>query len=236
MRRQRVNFGYSAHRSNERRTDGSSGSYDITVIIGLLNKTVCDIVHDRKSVPDDRTEFFLDPCLDDRIQHAVMSIELICSGISDITNVLCGMLDLGRICSVREGLQTVFDHVSYLVGVGDYDLHGFRVTQVFEFREHLLGGPEVQVALKISVLEPHIHHDIFSIIAFILLKVMRVTGCAAHHTVIVGGLHQQFINYPDVLRVEHNLPGVRLGWVLTGHEHVVAQRLDLYIVVKAQDL
>ena len=64
---------------------------------------------------------------------------------------------------------------------------------------------------------------------------MRVGSSADRHVVIVSCLNEEFVDDPDVISI-HRLGTAKLLGVLSGDKHVVAQRLDLNIVIQAQDL
>ena len=169
MRRQRVNFGNTAHRSGKRRTYGTSGTYDVTVVIWLLNKSVRDVVHDRITVTDNGFKLSVESRLYDFIKNTLMAVHAVRSCVSNISYIGSSSSDLRRIGSVRERLDAEIDHVCDLIGVVNNDLHRLFFTKILEFLEHLISGSEIQIGLHLSIAKSHAHEHILTVTSVFLI-------------------------------------------------------------------
>ena len=169
MRRQRIYFGNTTHCCGKRRTYGTSGTYNITIVIGLLNESVCDVVHDRITVTDNGFKLSVESRLYDFIKNTLMTVHTVSLCVSDISYVCCSSRDLRRIRSVRERLDAKIDHVCDLIGVVNNDLHRLFFTKILEFLEHLISGSEIQIGLHLSIAKSHAHEHILTVTSVFLI-------------------------------------------------------------------
>ena len=65
---------------------------------------------------------------------------------------------------------------------------------------------------------------------------MGVRCRTAHHTVIISGLDEQFIDYLNIIFIHCDRSCIRLRRLLSCNEHVVAKRLDLNVIIEIKDL
>ena len=130
MRRKRINFRNTAHRCGKRRSDRTSRTYYITVVVRFLNESVRDIVHDRVTVTDNGFKLTVEPCLNDFVEDSVVTVQFVCLCIGDVSDIGSGSCDLRRIRSVRERLDAELDHVSDLVGIVNYNFFCLLFSQI----------------------------------------------------------------------------------------------------------
>ena len=165
-----------------------------------------------------------------------MTVHPVSLCISDVSDICCSSRDLRRIRSVRERLDPKFDLIGDHIGIIDDDFLSLLFAKIAEFIEHLLGGPEVQIALHLCVFEAQAHKKILTILTVFLVEEVGVCRSTDRHTVIICCLYKQFINDPDIILIYGNITRIRFNRILSGNEHIIAQRLYLNIVIQRQDI
>ena len=137
-----------------------------------------------------------------------MTVHTVCPCISNISDIGGSSCDLRRVRSVRERLYTEIHKVSYLVCIIDNYFFSLLLAKVRELIKHFFSCPEIQITLEFCVTEAHTHEHIFSVTAVFLIKEMRVSGCTAHHSVIVSSLNKQLVDDLHVIFIYSYRPGI----------------------------
>ena len=65
MRRQRINLRDPRHCSDKRRTDGTTGTDQVTIVIGLFNQSLGDEIQHGESMANNRLQLLLETGLND---------------------------------------------------------------------------------------------------------------------------------------------------------------------------
>ena len=86
MRPQRIYFSDSCHGRYKRRSNRTSGSYQIAVIIGLPHQLLSDNIHNGKSITNDRLQFSLQT-LGYHLRQ-IISVDLMSFVVTDLTQRL----------------------------------------------------------------------------------------------------------------------------------------------------
>ena len=173
---------------------------------------------------DDGVQLLVQPGFDDLGQG--VAVLLLGPLPGDGHQLLLGPLDKGR--EVAPGHRPhLLDLVGDEVGVFHHHLEGLFLPQIGELLQHLRGGAHIQGRLVLRVGEALAGHN--------HLAEVRVFGVFKVH--VAGGHHglSQLLPNPDDGAVVFPQPlDVRLP--VSHHEHVVADGLDLQVVVVAGDL
>ena len=130
-----------------------------------------------------------------------------------------------RIVFARHGTDDVA-HVRDHVGVLDHDLIRAVLTQIGKFAEHLVRGLEVERRLVVRVAEPLPRHQDAAECLVLRLEEVHVAGRAAGFAQLVCETQDVAIPVAQLLFI--------LGLTLFDHEPVVADGLDLEIIVEGR--
>ena len=228
--RQGVDLGDAGHAGHEGGADATAAAHQVAVPQGLLHQLVGDGVQSRVPVADDGAELLFQ-ALGDELRQLV-PVHLVGGlpghGLDVVSGLLPeggeGLLSLGM-GDVPEGL---FHPVGDQVGVGDHHLEGLVPAQVAELLQHLVRGVEIQGRLLVAVLE-----------ALGVLDDGAEDGVLRVQEVHVArGAHgdAQLFAQPDHLAVHIPQGFLVVRQALPEHKGVVADGLDLQVVVEARDL
>ena len=222
MRRQRIYLRDTGHYRNERRAYRTSGTYQISVVLGVLYKLLRDHVQNREAVFDDSVKLFLQ-ALGDYIRYLVIiAVPVHRPCPAEVLEFLLRALDGRRVCSL--GYRTdILNHIGNGVGVGYYDFLRLFCAKIAEFLQHLIGGAQVQRRLVIGVLE-----------ALPCLQYLTEYPVLLVHEVdVAGGNHRlvQLLAELDNAHVQLAQSLVVRNHALAHQELVIRDRLYFEIVV-----
>ena len=224
--RQRVDLCDVGHGRDQGGPDRASRADQIPVLAGLLDQTLGDDVHDRVAVADDRVELLVEPRL--HLRRDIVPVDLPRGLVAHVLKVLRGVLD-NRRTLVRVDRRDLLDHVGDPVCIFHDDLVGPLLAKVSELLEHLLRRVEVERRLAL-VLEPVAGLDDRPVDRILRIQEMNIARRHAHLPEIVRQLQYLFVDLAEVV------VGLDAGHLVADHVFVVADRLDLEIIVEIHDL
>ena len=223
MGRQGVDLRDSRHGRHKGGADRTSRSHQIAVVVGLPHQLLGDDIHHGEAVGNDRMELLFQT-----VYHhlrKLLPVNGVGPLIADVPEGLIGILDDGRTL-IRPHRGDPLDHVGNLVRVAHHHLPGLVASQILEFRQHLLGGPKVERRLLIRVLEALSGHDDTAVDLVLRIQEMDVAG--GHY-----GLAKLLAQGDDpLIEPDQILLGLKGGPLSPQHKFIVAQGLDLQIVIE----
>ena len=192
--------------------------------LGVGHQLLGGHVQHGEAVLDDGVQLLVQAVLHDLGQGVAVLLFGPLPGDGD--ELLLGALDEGR--EVAHGHRPhLLDLIGDEVGVLHHHLIGLLLPQIGEFLQHLRGGAHVQGGLVLGVGEALARHDDLAEVRVLGVFEMDIAG--GHH-----GLVQLLADLDDGAVVLPQALDVRVA--VAHHEHVVADGLDLQVVVVAGDL
>ena len=222
--RQGVDLGDAGHVGHQAGANGPPGAHQIAVLQGPLDQLLGGHVH-HVVLAQNAPQLHVQPVHDELWR--VLPVELVDLVPHQPVQILLRIFQPGReqlpLGQQVKGLHLIRNGP----GVGDHHLHGFLRPQVGKLLQHLVSGAEVDghggVAVgKLLGVQKDVAIDL-------VLRVQEVD--------VSGGAHRlsQLLPQPDHSAVE--LPQLLLvpDLAVPEHEGVVAQGLDLQVVVEGGD-
>ena len=117
-------------------------------------------------------------------------------------------------------------HIGNLICVGDDHLFCFFAAQIHKFRQHFFSRAEIKRRLIVRILEALAGHDDAPIDLILRVHEVHIAGSDHRFAVFVAQSHDALIDGDEII-LRMDVDAVALD-----HEAVVAQRLDLQIVIK----
>ena len=148
--------------------------------------------------------------------------------VADIPQQLIGIFNHRR-AFIRPDRGNLLTHAGDFYRIGNHHLPGLLLPQILKFLQHLLRGAQIQGRLLVRVLKSLSGHNNPAVNLILRIQEMDVAG--SHHRLVV------LFSQPDdgavvFLQLLHRL-GILI--VVPGHKHVVAQRLNLQIIIELHD-
>ena len=140
--------------------------------------------------------------------------------------LLLGAIDVRRIVSLRNRTYNL-DHIRDLVRVCDDDLARRLLAEIRKFFQHLLRRAIEELGFTVGVLEFQTGQNDTPVNFVLRIQVMRVAGSADRLAAFFTKLNDPSIELPQLFLV--------LDHALLNHERVVADRLNLQVVVEVRD-
>ena len=190
MGAQRVYLGDSGHGSHKGGTHGTTGTHQVSVLIGLPHQLLGNDVHNRESVGDNGMKLPLQAVHYDFRQ--VLPVHLMSPVITDLGQRLIGILD-DRRTLVRPHRGNLLTHIGNLPGVGDHHLMGLIRSQVGKFLQHLLCCPEIQGRLIVRILKSLASHDDSAVYLVLGIQEVDIAGSADQLVKLHSQFHYLFI-------------------------------------------
>ena len=221
---QGVHLGDARHEGHQRGAHAASGAHQIAVLQGILDQLLGGHVDHVVFAADDVAQLRLDPVHHDL--GRVLPVQVVGLAPDQPLQLPVGVLQLG-------GEQALGQRVDGVAAVGDevgvlhHHLVGLLLAQVGELLQHLVGGLQVDGQRLVRVLKALGGQE--NVAVHLVLRVQEVD--------VPGGAHRlaQLLPQPDHGPVEVTKLLLRLHHALAEHEHVVADGLDLQVIVPGGD-
>ncbi len=227
MWRQRIDLRNTGHRCHKGRADRTSGTDQIAVLVAFPHQLLRDDIHDRVAVGNDGVQLSLQPCLHDL--GKLRPVQLMSPAIADLPQRLVGIRNDRRILA-RPDRADLLDHVTDPAGVVDDDLPGFFLTQIGKFSQHLLCGPKVQRRLVIGIRKLLSLHDDPTVDLILRIHEMHIAGRDDGLVELLAKLYDPAVEIADILHI-----GYGVLFVIADQEFIVAQGLDLQVIIELYD-
>ena len=227
-----INLRDACHVCDKGRPDRSSRSDQVTVRNRLPHQFLGDDIHDSESIGNYGIQFLLKTRFNNI--RKFIPVDLMSLVITDLRKHLIGIRDHRRTL-VRPHWAEPLHPVRDQVGVGDDNFPCLLLSQIFEFLKHLLRRPEVQRRLLLTVFK--VRHQDLSVDRILRIQEMNVAGRDDRFSVFFTESDDPAVVILQVLyglRLIFQIPLL----VVFGHsqEHVVAERLDLKIIIEIHQL
>ena len=223
MGRQGIDLCDSGHGRHKGGTYGTTGTHQITVIIGFPYQLLGNNIHNRESIGDNGMKLLLQT----RGYHLrkLFSVNGVGLFITDITQGLIRIFD-DRRTLIRANRRNPLNHIRDLICISDHDLPGLVASQVFKFRQHLLRRAKVEGRLIVRILKALSGHDDPAVHLVLRIQEMHVAG--GHHRLVklLAKRNDLFVQ-PDQI-----ILGFKSGTLSPQHELIVSQRLNLQIIIE----
>ena len=224
MRTQRIYLGDPGHRRDKRRSDRTSGSNKISVVIGLPHQFLRDNIHHRISVGNNGIQFLFQTGR--YLDRQIFPVNLVSAVITNIAQILLGIFD-DRRAFIGIDRRDLLDHIRDLVRILDDDLLCFCRSQIFKFRQHLLGCPKIKRRLVVRIAEPFSRHDDPAVHLVSRIQKMYVARRNDRFFELFSQFHNLTVDIFQIFLTVH----IRNLFALD-HKVVVSKRLDLIIIVE----
>ena len=223
VRRQRVDLRDAGHVGNQGRTHGATGAHQVSVFQAALHQLLGGHVH-HVVLAQDTAQLHVQPVHDQL--GRILAIEPVDFLPHQAVQVLLGVGKPGRIQVRRQQLE--FLHlVGDGTGIGDHHLVGLLLPQVGKLFQHFICGLKIDGQGRVGVRELFGGQQDMAVDLVLGLQEVDVAGGA-------DGL-AQLVSQPDDGAVELPQLLLRLHVAVSQHESVVAQGLDLQIVIVRGD-
>ena len=126
---QRIDLRDTGHGRRERRSDRSTGTYQITVLIGLPHQFLCNDIHYGIAVGNDGIKLTIQPLLHDGRQF--LAVHAVRFGITDVTQHLIRILN-DRRTLVRAHRCDLLTHIGNLARIRDDNLLRLGASEILE--------------------------------------------------------------------------------------------------------
>ena len=224
VRLERVDLRNAGHRRDERRADGAAGADEVAVRLAVRDELLRRHVQHREAVLVDGAELARQTLFDDLRQR--IAVLLLGARPGDRVELLLGAVDERREHALGNRAD-LLDHVGDLVRVRHDDLVRLFLSEIFELPQHFVRRAHVQRRLLVGVGEALAGHQDRA--AGGVLRVLEVHVARRDDRLV-----QPLAEPHDRAVVLLELRDVALA--VAHHEHVVAERLDLEVIVVSGDL
>ena len=225
VRREGVDLRDAGHVGHDRRADAAPAADEVAVLEGVLHELLGAHVNDVVVVREDGVELGVHALLHDGGRGlAVDAVHLV---IDKLLELLGRVLDLRGKEVLGQQLDRL-DHVGDGAGIRDDDLARGLLAEVGEFRQHLVGRAEIDRAVAVGVRELLGRLEDFSILLVLGVEEVDVARRDDHFAELLAQVQDR-----AVIVLQH---GLVLDHAVFHQKAVVADRLDLQIVVKRRDL
>ena len=221
VRRERINLGDVRHERRERRADRAARADQIAVRERLGNELLRDDVHDGVAVADDGVQLAVESRL--HLLGQRVAVDALCLVVAHIAQIVLAAVDVWRVVLARNRTDDVA-HVRDHVGVLYYDLIRTVLAEIGELLQHFVRGLEVERRLIVGVRKALTGHEDAAEGLVLGLEEVNVAGRAARLAQLVCEAQDVAVPVAQLLLV--------LREPLGKHEFVVADRLDLEVVIE----
>ena len=126
---QRIDLRDTGHGRRERRSDRTSGAYQITVLVGLPHQFLCNDIHYGIAVGNDGIQLTVQSLLHDG--RKLLAVHAVRLGVADVTQHLIGILN-DRRALVRAHRCDLLTHIGNLAGIRDDNLLRLGASEILE--------------------------------------------------------------------------------------------------------
>ena len=146
--------------------------------------------------------------------------------ITDIPEQFVRILNYGR-TFIRSYRRYLVTHIRNPVRILNYNFLRFLISQIREFLKHLLRRMKVEWCLIVCILEAFTRHKDSSV--YLILRIQEVNVTGGYHRLIeyFAKFHYSPVHILNILNGIDILMLIRQD-----HEHVVAHRLNLKIIIE----
>ena len=174
MRWQRINLCDTGHGSCQGRANRSSGTNQISVLIGLPHKFLGNDIHHRITIGNNGVQLPIQTVLYDLWQR--ISVHFMGLRKTDILKILLRILN-DRRKFIRMDGRDLLDHIRDLVGIGDNHFFRLLTSKIGKFLKHLLCCTQIKRCLVICIGKTISGHDDTSVNLILRIHKMHITGC-----------------------------------------------------------
>ena len=224
VRLERVDFRNAGHRRDERRADGAAGADEVAVGLAVRHELLRRHVQHGETVLVDGSELARQALFDDLRQR--VAVFLLCARPCDRVELLLRAVD-ERGKNALGNRADLLDHIGDFIRVRHDDLVRLFLAEIVEFLQHLVRRAHVERSLLVRVGEALPGHEDRA--AGGVLRVLEVHVARRDDRFFqpLAELHNRAVVFLELRDVAH---------AVAHHEHVVAERLNLEVIVVGGDL
>ena len=224
VRLERVDFRNAGHRRDERRADGAAGADEVAVGLAVRHELLRRHVQHGETVLVDGAELARQALFDDLRQR--VAVFLLRARPCDRVELLLRAVD-ERGKNALGNRADLLDHIGDLIRVRHDDLVRLFLAEIVEFLEHLVRRAHVERSLLVRVGEALPGHEDRA--AGGVLRVLEVHVARRDDRLFqpLAELHNRAVVFLELRDVAH---------AVAHHKHVVAERLNLEVIVVGGDL
>ena len=191
MRWQRINLCNTGHGSCQGRTNRSSGTNQISVLIGLPHKFLGNDIHHRITIGNNGVQLPIKTVLYNLWKRISVHFMRFCK--ADILKILLGILN-DRRKFIRMDGRDLLDHIRDLVGIGDNHFFRLLTSKIGKFLQHLLRCTEIKRCLVICIGKAVSGHNDTSVNLILRIHKMHITGCNHRFLKLLSKLDDLLVN------------------------------------------
>ena len=173
MRRQRIYLRDTGHSRCQGRTYRTSGTYQITILIGFPYQFLCNDIHHRITIGDNGVQLPVQTVLHDLRKRISVHFVGFCE--TDILKILLGVFN-DRRKFIRMDRRDLLDHIRDLVGIGNDHFFCFFTSQIGKFLQHFLRCTKVKRCLVICIGKSVSCHDNPAVNLILRIHEMHIAG------------------------------------------------------------
>ena len=148
--RQGIDLGNPRHCRDKRRTDRTTRTDVVAVVLGIPNQLLRDDIQNGEPVLNNGVQFSVQSCFDKFGHFAVKLVPLARFCPADFAKLLFRPRN-GRLVSAVGKRPNDIDHIGDFVGVINNDFACRLFAEIGKFREHFFGRSEIQGCLFVGV-------------------------------------------------------------------------------------
>ena len=224
VRHKGIDLRNAGHAGHERRTDGAARADQIAVFLAVGNQLLRRHVQHGKAVLVDGAELALEPLLHDLRQG--IAVNFFCALPADAVELLLRAVDERREHALRDGAH-LLDEIRDPVGVRHHNLVCLLLAEIGKLLQHFRRGAEIERRLVVCVAVALAGHEDAAVIG--ILRVHEV------HVARGDNRLAELFAQADDRAVEFTQLFLILDLAIADHKRVVADRLDLQVIVKFRD-
>ena len=224
MRRQWIYLCDAGHSRRQGGTNWSTGTNQIAIIIGFPHQLLCNDIHHRISVGNNRIQLFFQPLLYNG--RKIFPINLMRFFKTDISEILVRIFNYRRKL-IRMNRRNFLYHISDLICICNNDLLSLFASQIRKLLQHLLCGTKIKRCLIICIAESISCHDNPTIDFILWIHKMNITGCHYRFFKLFSKFDNLFIDLNQILFWID-----RIIFITGDHKCIISQWLNLKIIIK----
>jgi len=224
VRRQGVDLRDSGHICHQAGADGASRAHQVAVLQAALHQLLGRHI-DHVVLTQNALELHVQPIHDEL--GRLVAVQLVALGPDHVVKLLLGVLQPGWEQPARGQQFDFLDTVGDAPGIVDDHLVGGLLPQIGKLLQHLLRGLEVDGQGLVRVGELLAGQQDVTVNLVLRLLEMDIAGSADRLAQLLAQTDDGAVEVPQLL-LRANVP-------LAEHEHIVADGLDLQIVVKRRN-
>ena len=224
--RQRVDLSDADHGRDKGRSDRTARADQVTVVVRLFHKALCDNVECSKTIAQDRFQLEFEAIGYDLRQ--ILTVELTCARVGHFLDLSVRARHRRRIEFVGDRKE-VLHHIGDLPWICDDALVGTLRTEIVELGKHFVRRAQIErrLSLGITVAVRFLQHG--AVDGILWIEEVHVAGRNQHFIEFFGKRIDFAVDVPQIfIRVNGET-------IVNLEEVVVVNRLDLEEVIKLCD-